>query len=242
MSYQVSRNGQLYGPYTLEDLQRYVASGNVLATDLARDTALPEETAPWIPVSQLLGAAGAAIPAPPEAIPPGYGATAAYAGPVTLYPDPPNLHWGLCLLFGFLTCGIFTIIYDVIQTIWLKKVNPASKSLLYYIIFMGLEFLNFGGSMGKAALIMRGQIPPVTGSSIMFSLLSGVISIAVLVMFIVYRFTMRSELQYHFNGPEPIGLRLGGFMTFFFGGLYFQYHFNRINEIKQGLRYRGTLV
>ena len=30
MQYHVSRNGQTYGPYTLEDLQRYVASGNVL--------------------------------------------------------------------------------------------------------------------------------------------------------------------------------------------------------------------
>ena len=36
MTYQVSRNGQLYGPYSLEDLQRYVATGNVLLTDLAK--------------------------------------------------------------------------------------------------------------------------------------------------------------------------------------------------------------
>jgi hypothetical protein len=28
-------------------------------------------------------------------------------------------------------------------------------------------------------------------------------------------------------------------MTFFFGGLYFQYHFSRINQIKQTARYRG---
>jgi hypothetical protein len=27
-------------------------------------------------------------------------------------------------------------------------------------------------------------------------------------------------------------------MTFFFGGVYFQYHFNRINEIKRGMPYR----
>ena len=36
MTYQVLRNGQMYGPYTLEDLQRYVASGNVLPTDMAK--------------------------------------------------------------------------------------------------------------------------------------------------------------------------------------------------------------
>jgi hypothetical protein len=56
---------------------------------------------------------------------------------------------------------------------------------------------------------------------------------------ILYRFAMKNSLEQHFNGPEPIGLRLGPIMTFFFGGLYFQYHFNRINEIKQASRYRG---
>jgi hypothetical protein len=28
-------------------------------------------------------------------------------------------------------------------------------------------------------------------------------------------------------------------MTFFFGGLYFQYHLSRINQIKLAARYRG---
>lgn len=45
MTYQVSRNGQMYGPYTLEDLQRYVASGNVLLTDMAKSDTMPD----WIP-------------------------------------------------------------------------------------------------------------------------------------------------------------------------------------------------
>ena len=46
MPYTVSRNGQTYGPYTLEDLQRYVASGNVLLTDMARSDEMPD----WLPV------------------------------------------------------------------------------------------------------------------------------------------------------------------------------------------------
>src|SRR6266851_5413868 len=51
MPYHVSRNGQTYGPYTLEDLQRYVASGNVLLTDLAKSEEMPD----WLPVAQILG-------------------------------------------------------------------------------------------------------------------------------------------------------------------------------------------
>ena len=31
-------------------------------------------------------------------------------------------------------------------------------------------------------------------------------------------------------------------MTFFFGGLYFQYHLNRINEMKRLARYRGAAI
>ena len=47
----------------------------------------------------------------------------------------------------------------------------------------------------------------------------------------------RAALEEHFNGPEPVGLQLNPVMTFFFGGLYFQYHLNRINALKQAARY-----
>jgi hypothetical protein len=42
MNYFISRDGTQYGPYTLADLQRYVASGNILVTDLARSEAISE--------------------------------------------------------------------------------------------------------------------------------------------------------------------------------------------------------
>jgi hypothetical protein len=242
MSYQVSRNGQLYGPYTLEDLQRYVATGNVLPTDLATDVSNPDAPPNWVPVSQLLAASGAVIPTPIAAYLPNYALPNPYAGSAVPYPDPPNLNWGLCLLFGFLTCGIFNLVYDLIQVLWVKKVEPASKSLMYYLIFIAFEVLNLGGTFGKIALFSSGRFTEVPTSSVPLALLSAAISIGVVVMYILYRFIMRAELERHFNGPEPIGLRLNPIMTFFFGGLYFQYHFNRINEIKRGLRYRGTIV
>ena len=55
MTYQISRSGQIYGPYTLDDLRRYLASGNVLLTDLAKS----DEMQDWVPVSQILAQAGA---------------------------------------------------------------------------------------------------------------------------------------------------------------------------------------
>jgi len=96
MTYQVSRNGQMYGPYTLEDLQRYVASGNVLPTDLAKS----EEMADWLPVAQILGQTPGQTPGQPlgatGVAAPAYPPAAGYpAASVNQYPDPPNLNWGL---------------------------------------------------------------------------------------------------------------------------------------------------
>ena len=51
MNYFISRNGQEFGPYTLGDLQRYVASGNILVSDLTRSEAMTD----WVPVSQVIG-------------------------------------------------------------------------------------------------------------------------------------------------------------------------------------------
>jgi GYF domain 2 len=231
MSYQVSRNGQMYGPYTLEDLRRYVASGNVLPTDMVKS----EEMADWVPVSQVLGA-------PPEAAPiysastPFPGTPVYAAAPVyppasgEVYPDPPNLHWALVLLFTILTCGVFSMVWDLVQALWVKRVQPYTKVLMYFGIFFVIWLLSLGGSIGRAALMMHGVLPRRHG-------LSALISIALLVMMIVYRFAMRQSLEDHFNGPEPIGLRLSGVMTFFFGGIYFQYHLSRINDMKRALRY-----
>jgi len=224
MPYQVSREGQTYGPYTLEDLQRYVASGNVLLTDLAK----ADDSTEWIPVAQILGTS-----APPTT--PGYTAApvSPYGAPaVSPYPDPPNLHWVLVLIIAICTCGVFAIIWDFVQVLWMRRIQPQTKALPYFIGYAVLSFLNAGTSIGMSAAIMAGQ----NGHRPFFSYL---MSIAAFVLVILYRFSMKNSLEQHYNTAEPIGLRLGPIMTFFFGGLYFQYHFNRINEMKQAARYRG---
>ncbi|HWZ82151.1 MAG TPA: DUF4339 domain-containing protein [Terriglobales bacterium] len=62
MNYFISRDGQEYGPYTLADLQRYVAAGSILVTDLTRSEGMTE----WVPVSQVIGN----IPVPVVAVHP----------------------------------------------------------------------------------------------------------------------------------------------------------------------------
>src|SRR5947209_7706324 len=58
MNYWVSRGGQNYGPYSLADLQRYVASGNISPTDLARSESMSQ----WLPVGQILSGGESAQP------------------------------------------------------------------------------------------------------------------------------------------------------------------------------------
>ena len=234
MRYQVARNGQMYGPYSLEDLQRYVASGNIVPSDLVKSEEMPE----WQTVAQVLGmpVGMPATGAPGYAPSAGYAGapTAAYAGPAGVYPDPPNLNWALFLLLGIVTCGLFTIIYEIVQVVWVKKVQPQTSALLYYMLFIGCLLLNFGMSVTRASMMTNGGYTPLAAT--FFSFLT---SLGVLVFIIAYRFAMRSSLEQHFNTTDPIGLQLGPIMTFFFGSLYFQYHFNRINNIKQALRYRN---
>jgi hypothetical protein len=231
MTYQVSRNGQMYGPYTLEDLQRYVASGNILPTDMAKSEDMPD----WLPVAQILATAGAATPASPAAIPtPPYAAPSTYLQPSGIaYPDPPNLNWGLELLLGFLTCGFFVVVWNLIIAAWANRIQPASKALTFYIAATVLIVLNLGSSWTFFISLSHHVHPH-------HSVLGNLISLATWVVRLIARFTLRDTLEQHFNGPEPLGLRLNAVMTFFFGGIYFQYKLNEINEIKQTLRYRNA--
>jgi hypothetical protein len=233
MLYHVTRNGVNYGPYTQEDLQRYVASGNVLPTDMAKS----DDMAEWVPVSQILGTS-ALPPSPAADAPPAYmaGVAPVYAPTTMPYPDPPNLHWGLVLVIGIFTCGLFCIVWDFVQSAWMRKVNPRSNALFLYIAAF---VINFVGTAGRMVLIFSGamhhNIHPHRG-------LAGIVFIISFTLLELARFDMRRSMEEHFNGPEPIGLSLSAVMTFFFGTFYFQYHFTRINELKQMARYRGAAI
>jgi hypothetical protein len=229
MTYQVSRNGQLYGPYTLEDLQRYVASGNVLPSDMAKS----EEMADWQTVAQILGSttglSGIPVPA--------YGAPQTPYAPLAAvaYPDPPNLNWGLEVLLGFLTCGVFVVVWNLIIAAWANRVQPTSKALMLYIAATVFIALNVGGSWGVMISLAHHTQPTHQ------NVLGNIISLACWIVRLIARFTLRDTIEEHFNRAEPLGLRLNPVMTFFFGGIYFQYKLNEVNQMKQALRYRNAM-
>jgi len=204
MNYFISRDGQQYGPYTLADLQRYVASGDVLTGDLATS----EGMAAPVPVGQIIGniAAPLAYPASP-------------AIPAVIYPAPPNLHWGLLLLFTAISCGLFMIVWDLVLSTWMRKVDPRSQSLYYYIAALVL----LAGFYLSAFLAAMSRSPNSIG---------GLLELAYIILLLVGRFKLRTSLELHYNEAEPMGLALSGVMTFFFGCIYFQYHLNDIMKRK----------
>jgi hypothetical protein len=230
MNYFIKRESTEYGPYSLSDLQKYVASGNILLTDLCRSEGLTE----WVPVSQVIGN----IPVPVAATQPAaggganagaYGSQAGYAAPMTeQFPPPPSLHWAVVLLLTFVTCGIFSMIWLVVEMLWIKKVKPNSKSAIYLTVAVGVWVALI------VASIYQGVSSAASGHpSPALQTLALALDLAYFIMYLYSVFTMRSEIEEHFNSAEPIGLSLSGVMTFFFAVFYFQYHFTRINEMKR---------
>jgi hypothetical protein len=208
MNYFIERNGQQYGPYTLADLQRYVASGQILLTDMA----FTEGATAGVPVSQIVGTPAPVVPA-----------NMPYA-PLATNRNPPNLHWALVLLFSIFSCGLFSAIWNLVQAEWMKKVDPESKAMGYYLGAIGVLVVTVFLSFQLAY-----RHGPNTGA--------GVMNLVYLGLLIVGRFSLKASLEKYYNTVEPIGLVLSGVMVFFFGDIYFQYHFNKIMERKQAAAY-----
>ncbi len=241
MKYYIQRQLNEYGPYTLADLQRYVAQGSILLTDMARSEGMTD----WVPVSQVLG--NIPIPVPgtttQPGVPaysgggtvyggPGTGSGALYGGPATVYggsatpmagggPVPVDFHWALVLLIGIVTCGIFSWAWLFVEAAFIKKIKPDSKAVVLSVAACVLTF--FGGFLNGFIRAMNSQANPI----------GGLFSLAGFVLVIIALFQMNSDLEDYYNTVEPINLRLSGVMTFFFGIFYFQHHLSRIAQWKK---------
>jgi hypothetical protein len=234
MKYYIQRQLNEYGPYTLADLQRYVAQGSIQLTDLTRSEGMTE----WTPVSQVIGDIPIPVPAA-QATGAGVvyaGAGTVYGGPVspgagapvyggaTMNPGlvPPDFHWALVLLIGVVTCGLFNYAWLIVEAVFVRKSKPDSKGLLFVILAVA-GFFAGGFVNGVTAAASHGQSSPF----------GALFSIAGFVLYVVGVFQMKSDLESYYNSTERINLRLNGVMVFFFNVYYFQYHFSRIAQWKK---------
>ncbi len=247
MTYRISRDGQQYGPYTDAEVRQYIGTGHILLTDLVQ----PEGATEWA----LVGAVFASYIAqtyvvpdrpaqnrptqerPAQPLQPPATASAAYtsvsaypmAAPAALFPDPPDLPWWVALILGIVTAGFFFVVWDIVEASWLRRVERGSSALLLYIAVAVLYLIRLPGSWATVRYNLGGD------TTAYYSHAPG-LALAALVLILVARFVFRRELLVHFNGPEPLHLHLNWFWTLLFGGLYFQYKFNRINRRKRELQ------
>ena len=227
MNYHVIRDDQEFGPYSLADLQQYVAQGSILPTDHARSEGM-EQT---VEVQQIIG--NIPVPAAPASQNygqvPGY--TAGYTGspesPATAPPVglPPGLHWVIVLVLTGVTFGVFAWVWMFVEASYVKKIRPQSKALVYYAIALaGLLIGSFIAGM------LQETMPDAS------KILGGLSQLSFIVLLQVGHFSLKSSLEEYYTRVENIHLHLSGPMTFFFNTIYFQYHLSEIRRWKQTAR------
>lgn len=221
MNYRIRRGDQEFGPYSLADLQRYMQSSHVLASDLA----LSEGMSDWIPVSQILGDIPA--PAPQQSVAfTGIDPDAAQAqGIVAL---PPNIPWPVFLLSYLYVfkplqfVGLFAAVWSIVQANWARKLSGKNTALVLVCMYpAGLICGIAAATIGAAT-----RTPGVSG-------LGTLLIFAGSICLILANFKIRDAMEEYYNAVENIGLSMSGVMIFFFGEIYIQYHINRIARWKK---------
>lgn len=211
MTYRVARGGQTFGPYTEAEVRQYIASGNISPMDLVQS----EQNGGWVRVQELF----------PMGIPPAATVTPFQAVPGQRYPDPPDFPWWAVLVLGLVTTGVFSVVWDIVQSGWLKRAEQKSTAFLFYIGVAVLYLFKLPG-------ILSTMTYNVFGGPAVHTHEFGLGSMSFLLV-LVARFVFRKELLEHYNDRERISLQLSWLWTLILGGIYFQYHFNRINQLKR---------
>ncbi|MBI3096714.1 MAG: hypothetical protein HYY93_00480 [Planctomycetes bacterium] len=180
-------------------------------------------------------------PAPAYAPPPGYAPAPpawtgyppqgqpGYAAPPPVRADgpvPPDMNWFVVMILSWVTCGLGAIVWMFKQALFVKRIDPSSHAVMMLIF----AILGMAAQVALAVVGMAsGSEDVMAGMNALMALLNLVIAVFLLVAI----FGMRGSLNRYYNTVEPIGLDLGGVMTFFFSILYFQYHLSRIAAMKR---------
>lgn len=211
-NWHLSRGGRTLGIYPEDKLREYIAQGRVGADDLVWKPGMDN----WLAAGPVFGFAPEA---PPAADPPSPVLVAVPTAASTV--PPPRFHWGWVLLLSILTLGLFYVAWAFVQAAWVRRIDPSSKALTLLAVYLVLTLA--GEWMADTAPKESPQV-----------LAGALLSLAGAIVSVVAFFSMRKSLLVHYNAVEPVGLKLGLIMTFFFNVLYFQHHLTRIARRKEG--------
>ena len=222
MDYQVSRDGTMFGPYTEEELREYSISGNIVGTDLVRSAG----TEKWVPLRKVLKKLDEEQKQ--REAKEKKSKVLRMEGLRADIPAPPDIPWWFAAILEVFTVFTFFFAWDIVESFWMYRVQRDSKALWYYLASGAMFALNASAlySMVSHNIFRTAASTPSS---------AGWLSAMGFVIRIFARLSMRKSLLQHYNQTEPINLKLSTFWTLLFGGLYFQYHFNRINEGKHAM-------
>lgn len=130
-------------------------------------------------------------------------------------PRPPGLHWLLVLLLGIATVGLFLDAWLIVQAVWVKKFDRASRALVLCIV--GVVSGLLGGALGSLHAPHAVEYP---------------VDIASLIIGVVASFQVRDSLGEYITSVLSRPTYLSGVMTLFFGPIYLQYHMNRVRSLE----------
>ena len=226
-TYTINRGGRILGPYTLQEVQRYLMEGRLGRNEAA----CLNGDQHWVPLRQLTETGGSEPPVD---------ATGGSGGKVEkVNSDPPSLHWGLLLLLSFVSAGIASIIWGFVQAAWVRKLDRQSRAGM----LLGFSAACLAGAtLFYAGLEDDLKAGRAIDSDQAFALgLASMCMIGWGVLTVVALFSMRSSMEWYYREVEPLGfslqgqpygLRLSGVMTFFFNVYYLQFHMSRIARWK----------
>jgi hypothetical protein len=136
------------------------------------------------------------------------------------------MHWALLLVLTWITCGLAGLVWAFREALFVKKIDPASKGVLWLVVSL------FGMAAQIVVYIGMFSATSISGAQADLGLIM-LLNIVILAAALMALFGMRRSLVGYYNTVEPVGLRLSAAMTFFFNILYFQYHLSRIAQWKK---------
>ena len=172
MRYFLNRGGARYGPYSVDEIRRYLETGNIAPSDQlepegggAQVTAAefaappPSTPRPELQVAPQPAAPGAyaqpgmgGFPPAQPAAQPAYGSGYPMQSMATAIPPgvppPPGMDWWLVLILSVVTCSLFGYIWAIIQSRWVKKLDPGSRAMLYLLLPLLLFPIIFAIAVG----------------------------------------------------------------------------------------------
>lgn len=227
LKYLVRRDGREFGPYSIDELRRYVAEGRIRAEESVRESGAGGRS--FASVLDLTGPVDVVARVP--SVPAGAtGGTSPYAAPATWsemdrapvgaersLPMPPDMHWGVLLLLCLVTCGLFWIARVFTQALYARKVVPECRAPFYYVVYL----VSLGAQI---ALGGTGARPGADASPL--ALLATLVG---LVFVIAGHFSLKAALE------EAFRRNLSAVMTFFLNVFYFQWHMHDVaSDLKAG--------